>query len=959
MKRTIALVMSLLMLLVLVPTTALADTDVNARLEVTLNPTAKTLFSYGHDLVFNWTNADLVVKLFDTTAANTDGTTLALDSAISAGKYVIMMNDTTVYNPTVGSQYAFVATDLGVKTLTIKYTYTPAGNTHTTTVTKTVTISVQNQILDSMAASDLTQMTYYAGEFVNLNGAVVKATYTNTTEPVTLTSSDYTVTSTKALGADPLPITTALDPAYTNVRFSRTETYLGSETEVVKTADVAITVLKSATTLTLKKGTDVVENLGFLITDAAANITATATDSSSASVVGSLVANINNPAVAAIDTSSLTTDGTFTITPLSVGTAVVTVRTRGSNITKTISVNVTKAPTLVSGILLDKATLTLPVNSPYALTATISPDDTTNKTIVWTSSSPSNVSVDSTGSVKVLRDYSNDAGGGTTGITVDGTTRYVTITATATNGDTITTNDKAATCLIAVNTIPVDGIAISDTSMSLYKGSWKQLTAVITPTNAANPAVTWSSSDSDIVKVDSTGKITAVGTKTSGTTVINEAIITAQTSNASVFATCTVKVLDAVLITSLTLNKSELALNVGDEETLQVTGAPSNATNKTLLWTSSNPDVASVSGGKVVAAAKGSAVIRAEATDGSGKYVSCVVTVNNIQILNVYLDKSSLDLSEGDTAKVTATVYPSNATTATLKWTSSNTSVATVDSKGNIVAGATKGYAIITASATDGSGKFAECVVLSKPKVHVTGLTINYGTTLDLLANDSTYLKASVIPANATASTVTWSSSNTAIASIDAASGLLKGLALGEAIITATADGKSVTIKINVTNTEYNYGVATGFKRRVNVREKASGLSKAVGFAYIGDTFKILGKTGSWYLIQYNNTTKAYIWASYLKASKTSASYVSANGTTTPAPGTTATPVTTTPTKVTIANCQYAVNIRAAASTSSARIGKGNLGATFTYLGKEGDWYKIQYSTTTIGYVYATFATLS
>ena len=223
-------------------------------------------------------------------------------------------------------------------------------------------------------------------------------------------------------------------------------------------------------------------------------------------------------------------------------------------------------------------------------------------------------------------------------------------------------------------------------------------------------------------------------------------------------ATVAVHVLTAIPITSLTLNKSDLALNVGDEETLTVTGTPSNATNKTLLWSSSNKDVASVNAsGKVTAAGKGTAVIKAEATDGSGKYVSCVVTVNNIQILNVSLDKSSFDLSEGDTAAIKATIYPTNATNQTLKWTSSNSSVATVDSKGNITAGATKGYAIITAAATDGSGKSAECVVLSKPKIAITGLTINYGAALDILQGDATYLKATILPANATTQTVTWS----------------------------------------------------------------------------------------------------------------------------------------------------------------------------------------------------------
>ena len=946
MKRTIALVMSLFMLLVLVPTTALADTDVHPYLEVTpvavAPDTTPTLFQFGTDLTFNWTNANLVVKIFDDNADPAPaGRVLTLGTTLTADTYVLYLNG-AIYNP--ATPYTFLASDVGTKTLTVKYYYKPVGNTNYVTVTKDFTISIQRNVLQSITVTGPAQLSYYAGECLNLSGLVVKGTYSNMTDPVELDSSKYSlrlykdaVTPTNEISvSDPLTVQDTL-------KVSVTEKYPGSEDEVTSPASATLVVVPAVTSLTVSIS-DKTLTLGSSLTD---NVDITAAVTGGAGF-GSLVASVDKPAVAAIDTSDLTQHGIVSVQALSVGTAIVTIRARGTdytdpldpkNYSKTITINVKKEDVAVSSLVLDKSTLSLPVNGTYTLTATVGPDDATDKSITWTSANPSNVSVDSTGTVKVLRDYTGD----------------VVITA-KTNSSGIT-----QTCKVSVNSIKVDGIAISDTSATLYKGSWKQLSAVITPSGAADPAVTWTSSVPQIATVDSTGKVTAVAPSyTDGLGVKHtETIITAQTSNASVFATCTVKVLDAVLITSLTLNKSELALNVGDEETLTVTGTPSNATNKTLVWKSSNPDVASVSGGKVIAAAKGSAVITATATDGSDKYVSCVVTVNNIQILNVYLDKSSLDLSEGDTAKITATVYPSNATTATLKWTSSNTSVATVDSKGNIVAGATKGYSIITAAATDGSGKFAECVVLSKPKVHVTGLTINYGTTLDLLANDSTYLKATVLPANATAATVTWSSSNTAIASIDAASGLLKGLALGEATITATADGKSVTIKINVTNTEYNYGVATGFKRRVNVREKASGLSKAVGFAYIGDTFKILGKTGSWYLIQYNNTTKAYIWASYLKASKTSASYVSANGTTTPAPGTTATPVTTTPTKVTIANCQYAVNIRAAASTSSARIGKGNLGATFTYLGKEGDWYKIQYDTKTIGYVYATFATLS
>jgi hypothetical protein len=239
--------------------------------------------------------------------------------------------------------------------------------------------------------------------------------------------------------------------------------------------------------------------------------------------------------------------------------------------------------------------------------------------------------------------------------------------------------------------------------------------------------------------------------------------------------------------------------------------------------------------------------------------------------------------------------------------------------------------------------------------IAVTSIMINYGTSLDLLYGDSTYLVATVLPSGATNNKVTWTSSSPSIATIDS-TGLLKSVALGETTVTATAGGKSVTIKITVTNALYNYGVAANFSRRVNVRASASGLSKQIGYAYLGDTFKIINKTGGWYYIQYNNTTKGYIWAGYLNATKTTAWYTSAGS----ASSTTTTPTSTsTPTTVTITNCLYAVNVRASASTAATRIGKASLGATYTYLAKEGDWYKIQYNSTTVGYVYGTFVTLS
>ncbi len=925
MKRTVALFLGLLFLLTLAPVSALADNDVNAYLDVDVPAGTQTLFQYGTDS-FDWTNASLTVTLYDDTVTNVGGTALTLGTSISSGTYIILIDGTTYDNVS----YAFDEGDIGSKTLTVKYTYTPTGHSNSITVTESVTISIQRNILSSLAATGPWQTDYYAGEVLNLNGLTVEASYTNMTDPVSLSSGDYTVKATDAIGTNEIASSEPLTTTQTKIIVTRSETYSGSDTTVSATAEIPISVGDAADELVLSDST-----LDLLV-GATTTVTATPKIATVPTSPACLVASVDKPAIAAIDTTALNTVGDIVITPLSVGTAVVTVRTRGSSISQTVVVNVTEPPTYVESIALDMTTLSLPVNGSYSLTATLGPSDATDKTVDWTSSSDSDVSVDSTGTVTVLRSF----------------TTPVVITAEAIGNDPA---DPAltATCTVSANLIEVDGITLSDTSVTLYKGSWTTISAVVTPENAADPSVSWSSSNTAVATVDSTGKITAVGIPSGED--YGEAVITAQTSNSSVSAACSVKVLSSVLATSVTLSTSTLEMNVGDEETLTATVLPSSATNKTLTWTSDDESVATVSSsGKVIAASSGTAVIQAETTDGSGKYASCVVTVSNIQILNISLDKSALDLTDGDTATITATVYPTNATYQTLKWTSSNTSVATVDSKGNVVAGSTKGYSIIRAAALDGSGKYAECVVLSKPKISVTGITLNYGTTLTLLLSDSTYLTATILPSNATTQSVTWASSNTSIATISS-SGLLTGVAAGQATITASADSKSVSITVTVTSSEYSYGTAANFKRRVNVRASASGLSKLVGYAYLGDTFAILGKTGNWYYIQYNNTTKGYIWAPYLNATKTTAGYTSAGSSTSSSSSTS----TTTPTTVTITNCLYAVNVRSGPSTSYTRLGKAKLGATYTYLGVTGDWYEVQYTSSTVGYIYTSFVSLS
>lgn len=161
----------------------------------------------------------------------------------------------------------------------------------------------------------------------------------------------------------------------------------------------------------------------------------------------------------------------------------------------------------------------------------------------------------------------------------------------------------------------------------------------------------------------------------------------------------------ATLVTGVSLNKTDLSLNTGSSETLIASVSPSNATNKNLTWSSSNPSVAQVGqDGTVYGIAAGACTITAYATDGSNKYASCAVSVakSDIAVAGVSLNKSSLDVGIGLTGQLTATVLPSNATNKSVTWRSTAPSIATVDD-GGLVTGIKKGACRVYVKTVDGS----------------------------------------------------------------------------------------------------------------------------------------------------------------------------------------------------------------------------------------------------------------
>ena len=177
-------------------------------------------------------------------------------------------------------------------------------------------------------------------------------------------------------------------------------------------------------------------------------------------------------------------------------------------------------------------------------------------------------------------------------------------------------------------------------------------------------------------------------------------------------ASAATKVVNA---TSVKLSKTALTLDNGRTATLTATVNPTNATNKTVTWTSSNTSIATVSKGKVTAKAKGIATITAKTSNG--KKATCKVTVKQ-PVTSIKLDTQKVSWPQKETFQLKATVNPSNANDKTVTWISSNTKIATVSYKG-IVACKSKGTTTITAKSSN--GKTATCkLTVTDPIVYIT-----------------------------------------------------------------------------------------------------------------------------------------------------------------------------------------------------------------------------------------------
>jgi uncharacterized protein YjdB len=532
----------------------------------------------------------------------------------------------------------------------------------------------------------------------------------------------------------------------------------------------------------------------------------------------------SDPAIATVNASGL-------VTGVAPGIATITVTTQDGGKTAQSSIKVT--PTVgVTSVTLDPA-IAIGLGISKNLTATVLPADATNKKVSWASSDTTVARINASGLVTGLKL-------GTTTITV-------------------TTEDgaKTATSLLTVGTVvvanncggPTIGHFIADSPQSGYQWSISTPTAIdLTGVSSPAPADAYRSQRNGgqplvysygnlvpnslyVVRLhfaEITTSITAgkrkfnvTGTSV-GDTLLKNFDIIAQAggrykgivrefsvrSNASGvlnvvfrpianFDYAAVNAIEVGLtpLTSVAVNPSTASVGVGDTTRLSAAILPANATNQKVVWSSSNTSVVSVDGtGLVRGVSPGTATITVT-TNESQKTASSTVTAANIAVSGVTVT-STASVGVNNSTTLVAAVQPANATNKTLTWSTSDAGIVSVSQSG-VLTGLSPGTATVTVTTQDGAKTAGSVVTVSN--VLITSVTLSKSAAT-VGVGDTTSIKATIAPVNASNKTVVWSSSNPSIATVNA-TGIVTAVAVGNATINATAQdaggvssGSAVTV---------------------------------------------------------------------------------------------------------------------------------------------------------------------
>lgn len=412
------------------------------------------------------------------------------------------------------------------------------------------------------------------------------------------------------------------------------------------------------------------------------------------------------------------------------------------------------------GITLDSESLIIGIGEAKKLTVFNIATNSETLNVLWESSDPTVAVVDINGNVTGV----NDGTAQITAKTIDG--------------------QYQAVCSVTVSSV-VSGVILDKETLALEVGDNFGLNATVLPEGVNNNGVTWFSSVESVATVSDKGIVTAVG---NGVTSIGVKTVDGEFS-----AFCTVTVTTAVK--GINLQEVSIKLNKGVTTTIYYTISPMDASDKAVSWSTSDPNVATVTNGKVTAVGAGVATITVTSTNGCSS--SCIVTVSSA-VTGVTVNHSVLTLNVGMGEQLVAFISPSDADITDVRWSSSNSAVASVGALTGVVTANASGTATITVTTVDGDFTASCEVTVIKPITTLTfandSYAINKGQTLSLIP--------SRIPADADPEVLTYECSDTTIATIDE-NGLLTGVGHGIVTVTVTSKyGVSASCTVNVTDPE-------------------------------------------------------------------------------------------------------------------------------------------------------------
>ncbi len=458
------------------------------------------------------------------------------------------------------------------------------------------------------------------------------------------------------------------------------------------------------------------------------------------------------------DNKVATVDETGHVIAVAEGTATITATCQGVKATAAVTVSA-KSDVLVPAIKVTPEAVSLVEGDSFSLTVEKTDLDA-DAVVTWTSSDNKVATVDETGHVIAI---------------AEGT---ATITATCQG-----VKATAAVTVSAKSDVLEPAIKVTPEAVSLVEGDSFNLTVEKTDLDA-DAEVVWTSSDASVATVDETGHVTAVSEGT--------ATITATCEGAEDSVEVTVTAKTDVANPAIKITPEAVSLVEGDATTL-TTEKTDIASDAEVIWTSSDTSVATVDeNGKVTAVSEGTATITATCEGAEDSAVVTVTAKTDVANPAIKVIPEAVSLVEGDSFNLTVEKTDLDAD-AVVIWTSSNTSVATVDASGHVTA-VGEGTATITATC-QGVKATAAVTVSAKSDVLAPAIKVT-PEAVSLVEGDSFSLTVEKTDLDADAEVV-WTSSNTSVATVDAA-GHVTAIAEGTATITATCQGVKATVAVTV-----------------------------------------------------------------------------------------------------------------------------------------------------------------